>query len=204
MSGSNEHDTFITPQILLKAYSLGLFPMAEKADDPTIFWVEPELRGVMPLDAFHIPRSLKKEVRRGTYDITFNQAFDTVVKACAEPAPGREETWINDPIRLLYNELHEIGNAHSVEAWYEDQLVGGLYGVSLGRAFFGESMFSRRTNASKVALVHLVERLKERGFVLLDTQFTNEHLTQFGTIEIPRAEYEVLLEAALEETAKFN
>jgi leucyl/phenylalanyl-tRNA---protein transferase len=204
MSGSDEHDTFITPQILLKAYSLGLFPMAEKADDPTIFWVEPELRGVMPLDAFHIPRSLKKEVRRGTYDITFNQAFDTVVKACAAPAPGREETWINDPIRLLYNELHEIGHAHSVEAWYEDQLVGGLYGVSLGRAFFGESMFSRRTNASKVALVHLVERLKERGFVLLDTQFTNEHLTQFGTIEIPRAEYEVLLETALEETAKFN
>lgn len=204
MSGSDEHDTFITPQILLKAYSLGLFPMAEKADDPTIFWVEPELRGVMPLDAFHIPRSLKKEVRRGTYDITFNQSFDTVVKACAAPAPGREETWINDPIRLLYNELHEIGHAHSVEAWYEDQLVGGLYGVSLGRAFFGESMFSRRTNASKVALVHLVERLKERGFVLLDTQFTNEHLTQFGTIEIPRAEYEVLLEAALEETAEFN
>ncbi|WP_018687702.1 leucyl/phenylalanyl-tRNA--protein transferase [Ahrensia kielensis] len=204
MSGSDEHDTFITPQILLKAYSLGLFPMAEKADDPTIFWVEPELRGVMPLDAFHIPRSLKKEVRRGTYDITFNQAFDTVVKACAAPAPGREETWINDPIRLLYNELHEIGHAHSVEAWYEDQIVGGLYGVSLGRAFFGESMFSRRTNASKVALVHLVERLKERGFVLLDTQFTNEHLTQFGTIEIPRAEYEILLEAALEETAKFN
>ncbi|WP_026479772.1 leucyl/phenylalanyl-tRNA--protein transferase [Ahrensia sp. 13_GOM-1096m] len=204
MSGSNEHDTFITPQILLKAYSLGLFPMAEKADDPTIFWVEPEFRGVMPLDAFHIPRSLKKEVRRGTYDITVNQAFDTVVKACAEPAPGREETWINDPIRMLYNELHEIGHAHSVEAWYEDQLVGGLYGVSLGRAFFGESMFSRRTNASKVALVHLVERLKERGFVLLDTQFTNEHLTQFGTIEIPRAEYEVLLEAALEETAEFN
>jgi leucyl/phenylalanyl-tRNA--protein transferase len=204
MSGSDEHHTFITPQILLKAYSAGLFPMAEKANDPTIFWVEPELRGVMPLDTFHTPRSLKKEVRRGTYHITFNEAFNNVVKACAAPAPGREETWINEPIRLLYSELHDLGHAHSVEAWYNDELVGGLYGVSLGRAFFGESMFSRRTNASKVALVHLIERLKERGFVLLDTQFTNDHLTQFGTIEVLRAEYEEMLEVALIGTAEFD
>lgn len=204
MSGSDEHYTFITTQILLKAYATGLFPMAEKANDPTIFWVEPELRGIMPLDSFHIPRSLKKEVRRGTYHITFNEAFNNVVKACAAPAPGREETWINEPIRLLYSELHDLGHAHSVEAWYDDELVGGLYGVSLGRAFFGESMFSRRTNASKVALVHLIARLNERGFVLLDTQFTNDHLTQFGTIEVPRAEYEEMLEVALIGTAEFD
>jgi leucyl/phenylalanyl-tRNA--protein transferase len=204
MSGSDEHYTFITPQILLKAYATGLFPMAEKANDPTIYWVEPELRGIMPLDSFHTPRSLKKEVRRGTYQITFNEAFNNVVKACAAPAPGREETWINEPIRLLYSELHDLGHAHSVEAWYNDELVGGLYGVSLGRAFFGESMFSRRTNASKVALVHLIERLNERGFVLLDTQFTNDHLTQFGTIEVPRAEYEKMLEVALIGEAEFD
>lgn len=204
MSGRDEPSTFITPQILLKAYSVGLFPMAEKAKDPTIYWVEPEMRGIMPLDTFHIPRSLKKEVRRGTFDITYNQVFNSVVKLCAAPAPGREETWINEPIRLLYSELHEIGHAHSVEAWYNDQLVGGLYGVSLGRAFFGESMFSRRTNASKVALVHLIERLKERGFVLLDTQFTNDHLTQFGTVEVPREEYEKMLEVALVGTADFD
>ncbi|KPB01676.1 leucyl/phenylalanyl-tRNA--protein transferase [Ahrensia marina] len=204
MSGSDEHYTFITPQILLKAYATGLFPMAEKANDPTIYWVEPELRGIMPLDNFHTPRSLKKEVRRGTYQITFNEAFNNIVKACAAPAPGREETWINEPIRLLYSELHDLGHAHSVEAWYDDELVGGLYGVSLGRAFFGESMFSRRTNASKVALVHLIERLNERGFVLLDTQFTNDHLTQFGTIEVPRAEYEKMLEVALIGEAEFD
>lgn len=204
MSGRDEQATFITPQILLKAYSVGLFPMAEKANDPTIYWVEPELRGIMPLDTFHTPRSLKKEVRRGTYQITFNEAFNNVVKACAAPAPGREETWINEPIRLLYSELHDLGHAHSVEAWYNDELVGGLYGVSLGRAFFGESMFSRRTNASKVALVHLIERLNERGFVLLDTQFTNDHLTQFGTIEVPRAEYEKMLEVALIGEVEFD
>lgn len=204
MTGSYDAHSHITPQILLKAYSVGLFPMAESADDPTIFWVEPEMRGVMPIDEFHVPRSLKKEINKGTYDITYNEAFNAVVKNCAASAKGREETWINDAIRLLYSELADIGHAHSVEAWYGDQLVGGLYGVTLGRAFFGESMFSRRTNASKVALVHLVARLKERGFILLDTQFNTEHLTQFGTKEVPRDDYELLLQEALIGEAEFD
>ncbi len=204
MSGTSSVDSQITPQILLKAYSVGLFPMAESADDPTIYWVEPEMRGVMPIDGFHTPRSLKKALNKGTYDITYNEAFNAVVKNCAASAEGREQTWINDTIRLLYSELHDLGHAHSVEVWYEDQLVGGLYGVSLGRAFFGESMFSRRSNASKVALVHLVERLKERGFVLLDTQFNTEHLTQFGTQDVPRDEYEKMLQVALIGDAQFD
>lgn len=204
MTSSSNAYSHITPQILLKAYSVGLFPMAENADDPTIFWVEPEMRGVMPIEEFHTPRSLQKQINKGIYDITFNEAFNPVVKSCAASAEGREETWINETIRLLYSELHEMNHAHSVEAWYEDQLVGGLYGVTLGRAFFGESMFSRRTNASKVALVHLVERLNERGFILLDTQFNTEHLAQFGTREVPRDEYENLLQEALIGNAEFD
>lgn len=204
MSGTSSVDSQITPQILLKAYSVGLFPMAESADDPTIYWVEPEMRGVMPIDDFHIPRSLKKVLNKRAYDITFNEAFNAVVKNCAASAKGREQTWINETIRLLYSELHDLGHAHSVEVWEEDQLVGGLYGVSLGRAFFGESMFSRRSNASKVALVHLVERLKERGFVLLDTQFNTEHLTQFGTRDVPRDAYEKMLQVALIGEAQFD
>lgn len=204
MTGSHNAYTHITPQILLKAYSVGLFPMAETADDPNVFWVEPEMRGVMPIDGFHISRSLKKQINKGIYDITYNEAFNAVVKSCAAASEGREETWINETIRLLYSELHDIGHAHSVEAWYGDQLVGGLYGVTLGRAFFGESMFSRRSNASKVALVNLVERLKERGFILLDTQFNTEHLTQFGTQEVPRDDYEKLLQEALIGTAEFD
>lgn len=204
MTGSHDAYSHITPQILLKAYSVGLFPMAETAEDPTIFWVEPEMRGVMPIEEFHTPRSLRKQLNKGEYEITFNEAFNAVVKGCAASAEGREQTWINETIRLLYGELHDMEHAHSVEAWYEDQLVGGLYGVTLGRAFFGESMFSRRSNASKVALVHLVERLKERGFILLDTQFNTEHLTQFGTREVPRAEYEKMLEEALIGVANFD
>ncbi len=204
MSGTSSVDSQITPQILLKAYSVGLFPMAESADDATIYWVEPEMRGVMPIDDFHIPRSLKKVLNKRAYDITFNEAFNAVVKNCAASAKGREQTWINETIRLLYSELHDLGHAHSVEVWEEDQLVGGLYGVSLGRAFFGESMFSRRSNASKVALVHLVERLKERGFVLLDTQFNTEHLTQFGTTDVPRDAYEKMLQVALIGEAQFD
>lgn len=204
MTGSHDAYSHITPQILLKAYSVGLFPMAETAEDPTIFWVEPEMRGVMPIEEFHTPRSLRKQLNKGEYEITFNEAFNAVVKGCAASAEGREQTWINETIRLLYGELHDMEHAHSVEAWYEDQLVGGLYGVTLGRAFFGESMFSRRSNASKVALVHLVERLKQRGFILLDTQFNTEHLTQFGTREVPRAEYEKMLEEALIGVANFD
>ena len=194
----------LTPQILLRAYAAGIFPMADDAEDREIFWVQPEQRGVIPLDAFHVPRSLAKTVRRAPYDIRFNAAFPAVIAACAEATPDRQRTWINRTIRDLYIQLHDMGHAHSVEAWDDDQLVGGLYGVSLGRAFFGESMFSRKTDASKICLVHLVERLKERGFVLLDTQFTTEHLMRFGAIDVPQAEYETMLAEALVGEAKFD
>ncbi|MEL6921685.1 MAG: leucyl/phenylalanyl-tRNA--protein transferase [Pseudomonadota bacterium] len=188
----------ITPQVLLKAYSIGLFPMAESADDPTVFWVEPEIRGVIPLDDFHVPRSLAKTVKREPFHVTINYAFPQVIDACAEPAPGREDTWINPLIRRLCRQLYDMGHAHSMEAWDANgELVGGLYGISLGRAFFGESMFSRATDASKICLVHLVERLKARGFVLLDTQFTTDHLERFGAIGVPREEYEMMLQEAL-------
>jgi leucyl/phenylalanyl-tRNA--protein transferase len=188
----------ITPEILLRAYSIGLFPMAESADDPEIFWVEPELRGILPLDDFHVSTSLQKTVRKKPFDIRFDTAFCDVIALCAEPADDRPSTWINGTIRKLYAELHRLGHAHSVEAFEGDELVGGLYGVSLGAAFFGESMFSRRTNASKICLVHLVERLRASGFTLLDTQFTTEHLKTFGAIDIPRDDYAKLLHDAVE------
>lgn len=188
----------ITPQTLLRAYSIGLFPMAESAEDPEIFWVEPEMRGILPLDAFHVSKSLAKTIRKQPFDIRFDTAFERVIALCAEPAEDRPSTWINDTIRELYSDLHRMGHAHSVEAWEGDQLVGGLYGVSLGAAFFGESMFSRRTNASKICLVHLVERLKAKGFILLDTQFTTEHLKTFGAIDIPKDDYLKLLRAAVD------
>ena len=194
----------LTPQILLRAYAAGIFPMADDADDPNIFWVQPDMRGVIPLDSFHVPRSLAKKVRQAPYDIHFNAAFSAVISACAESAENRERTWINRTIRDLYCRLHEMGHAHSVEAWEDGQLVGGLYGVSLGRAFFGESMFSRKTDASKICLVHLVERLKERGFVLLDTQFTTDHLKRFGAIDVPSEDYETMLEEALAGEAQFD
>ncbi|MBX5293162.1 leucyl/phenylalanyl-tRNA--protein transferase [Rhizobium sp. NLR15a] len=198
MAGSRRKSPGITPDILLRAYSIGLFPMAESADDPEIFWVEPELRGVLPLDNFHISKSLAKTVRRKPFDIRFDHAFDQVIAACAEETSGRPSTWINQTIRSLYSTLFEIGHAHTVEAWDGDQLVGGLYGVSLGSAFFGESMFSRRTDASKICLVHLVDRLREKGFTLLDTQFTTQHLKTFGAIDVPKAEYALLLASAME------
>ncbi|SCB56874.1 leucyl/phenylalanyl-tRNA--protein transferase [Rhizobium aethiopicum] len=198
MAGSRRKSPGITPDILLRAYSIGLFPMAESADDPEIFWVEPELRGVLPLDGFHISKSLAKTVRRKPFEIRFDHAFDQVIAACAEETTGRPSTWINQTIRSLYSTLFEIGHAHTVEAWAGDQLVGGLYGVSLGSAFFGESMFSRRTDASKICLVHLVDRLREKGFTLLDTQFTTEHLKTFGAIDVPKAEYALLLASAME------
>lgn len=188
----------ITPEILLRAYSIGLFPMAESADDPEIFWVEPELRGILPLDDFHVSKSLRKTIRQKPFDIRFDTAFCDVIELCAEPADDRPSTWINGTIRQLYAELHRLGHAHSVEAFEGDELVGGLYGVSLGAAFFGESMFSRRTNASKICLVHLVEHLRENGFALLDTQFTTEHLKTFGAIDIPKEEYVKLLHDAVE------
>ncbi|MBY5814428.1 leucyl/phenylalanyl-tRNA--protein transferase [Rhizobium leguminosarum] len=198
MAGSRRKSPGITPDILLRAYSIGLFPMAESADDPEIFWVEPELRGVLPLDHFHVSKSLAKAVRKKPFEIRFDHAFDQVIAACAEETSGRPSTWINRTIRSLYSTLFDMGHAHTVEAWEGDELVGGLYGVSLGSAFFGESMFSRRTDASKICLVHLVDRLRERGFTLLDTQFTTEHLKTFGAIDVPKADYAAILAAAME------
>jgi leucyl/phenylalanyl-tRNA---protein transferase len=187
----------ITPEILLRAYAAGMFPMAESADDPDVFWVQPRTRGVIPLDHFHVSRSLAKTVRQKPFDIRVNTAFDQVMEHCAEATDTRPSTWINPLILSLYKELHRMGYTHSVEAWEGEELVGGLYGVSLGSAFFGESMFSRRTDASKICLVHLVERLRERKFSLLDTQFTTDHLKTFGAIDIPRKDYERLLEEAM-------
>ncbi len=187
----------ITVDILLRAYSIGLFPMADAADDPELFWVEPELRGIIPLNDFHVSKSLAKVIRKKPFDIRFDTDFEGVMAGCAAEADNRPSTWINTTIRRLYTELHEIGHAHSVEAWEGDELVGGLYGVSLGSAFFGESMFSRRTNASKICLVYLVERLREKGFTLLDTQFTTEHLKTFGAIDVPKVEYAKMLDAAM-------
>ncbi|MCY0094687.1 leucyl/phenylalanyl-tRNA--protein transferase [Hoeflea ulvae] len=188
----------ITPDLLLRAYASGLFPMADSADDPEIYWVEPELRGVVPLDQFHIPKRLARKVRQQPFEIRLNTAFDAVVAACAESVETRPSTWINATISGLYSNLHQLGHAHSVEAWHDGKLVGGLYGVSLRRAFFGESMFSRATDASKICLVHLVERLRARKFVLLDTQFTTDHLKRFGAIDVPRHEYAGMLAEALE------
>ncbi|MCM2399961.1 leucyl/phenylalanyl-tRNA--protein transferase [Rhizobium sp. S153] len=198
MAGRRSRDQRITPELLLRAYSIGLFPMSDAADDPEIFWVEPELRGILPLDQFHVSKSLAKAIRQKPFDIRFDTAFDSVIAKCAEEVENRPSTWINETIRELYGALHRLGHAHSVEAWEGDELVGGLYGVSLGSAFFGESMFSRRTNASKICLVHLVERLKARGFTLLDTQFTTEHLKTFGAIDIPKEGYLKLLDKAMQ------
>ncbi|SOE17267.1 leucyl/phenylalanyl-tRNA--protein transferase [Hoeflea halophila] len=188
----------ITPDLLLRAYASGLFPMADSADDPDLFWVEPEVRGLLPLDGFHVPKRLARTVRQAPFEIRINTAFETVVAACAESVENRPSTWINSTITELYSELHRLNHAHSVEAWRDGKLVGGLYGVSLRRAFFGESMFSRATDASKICLVHLVERLCARGFVLLDTQFTTEHLKRFGAIDVPREDYVDLLAEALD------
>lgn len=188
----------LTPQILLKAYSCGLFPMSESADDPELFWVDPEIRGIIPLDQFHIPKSLKKAINRNTFEIKINSDFGAVMRACAEETTDRPTTWINDTILDLYQGLHETGHAHSVEAWQDQKLVGGLYGVSLGSAFFGESMFSRVTDASKICLTYLVKHMIKNDFTLLDTQFTTDHLKRFGAIDIPRDEYGILLSKAME------
>ena len=193
----------ITPEVLLRAYACGIFPMAESADDPTLFWVEPEMRGVLPLDGFRITSRLARTVRSDVFTVTADTAFKAVIAGCAEPQPGREDTWINKRIRDLYAGLHELGHAHSVEAWQNGGLVGGLYGVSLGRAFFGESMFHRVRDASKVALVHLVARLIAGGFELLDTQYVTEHLRSFGAVEIPRRRYTALLDRAIKGQANF-
>ncbi|MEQ1954378.1 leucyl/phenylalanyl-tRNA--protein transferase [Mesorhizobium sp. CN2-181] len=193
----------IPTDLLLKAYATGVFPMAESADDPEVFWVRPEARGIIPLNTFHVSKSLRKTLKQNLFNVSIDTDFPGVIDACAEERDNRHSTWINAPIREAYIELHRIGHAHSVEAWRDGRLVGGLYGVTLGRAFFGESMFSRETDASKICLVHLVERLRERKFTLLDTQFTTEHLKRFGAVDVPRRKYEMLLAEALESTAKF-
>ncbi len=193
----------ITPEVLLKAYACGIFPMAENADDPSLYWIEPDRRGLIPLDGFHLTRRLARTVRSDRFDIHIDRDFEGVMDGCAEPATGRSRTWINRRIRGLYCKLHEIGHCHSIEAYEDGVLAGGLYGVCLGRAFFGESMFHRSRDASKVALVHLVARLKASGFALLDTQFVTDHLKTFGAIEVPRQRYHKLLEAALIGEADF-
>lgn len=193
----------LDPELLLGAYASGVFPMADAAEDTDIFWVRPDSRGIIPLESFHVPSSLARTIRRRQFDIRVNTAFENVIDCCAEYTGERPSTWINSTIHNGYVALHKMGNAHSVEAWSENKLVGGLYGVTLGGVFFGESMFSRKSDASKVCLVHLVERLNARGFTLLDTQFTTEHLIRFGAIDVPRKQYEKLLAAALKGSARF-
>ena len=190
----------LTPELLLHGYSIGIFPMAEHRDDPEIFWVDPRRRGVFPLDGFHISRSLARAMRRTRFTITTNTAFNDVVAGCAD----RADTWINAQIFSLYAQLHTLGHAHALEVWEDDMLVGGVYGVTLGRAFFGESMFSRRDNASKIALACLVDRLNRGGFTLFDTQFLTPHLASLGAQEITRAAYHARLEMALMKTADFT
>ncbi|HEY3637299.1 MAG TPA: leucyl/phenylalanyl-tRNA--protein transferase [Rhizomicrobium sp.] len=196
--------TDINTDLLLRAYAHGVFPMARRRDDEEIYFVSPEERGVIPLDTFHLSRRLARTVRSDRFTVRINTDFPAVIGACAEAAPDREESWINAQIHSLYCRLHEIGHAHSVECWREDRLVGGLYGVSLGGAFFGESMFSRERDASKVALVHLVARLKAGGFTLLDAQFLTDHLAQFGAMAIPRDIYLERLADAITRNANFR
>jgi leucyl/phenylalanyl-tRNA--protein transferase len=190
----------LTPQILLSGYAQGIFPMSESRDDPDVFWVDPRERGIFPLDQFHISRSLARTIRRGAYEIRINSAFEAVLRGCAD----REETWINPTIHALYMALHRMGRAHSLEVWMDGELAGGVYGVTLGRAFFGESMFSYRRDASKIALAYLVDHLVQTGFTLFDTQFITPHLASLGAIEIPRADYQQLLGEALREGAFFD
>ena len=193
----------ITPQILLKAYAAGIFPMAESAEDNALYWVEPEERGIFPLDGLHISRTLRKRIRQRRFDIRIDTAFQDVIAACAEKQPDRKTTWINQRIKSLYGQLYKMGCCHSVECWNGQELVGGLYGVRIGGAFFGESMFSRETDASKVALVHLVARLRAGGFHLLDAQFTTPHLESLGARSISRADYHLLLERSIDQDAHF-
>lgn len=195
----------ITPQVLLKAYAVGIFPMAESADDPSLYWIEPESRGIIPLEGFHIPKRLVRTVASDVFEVRVDNNFQAVIDGCSgKGSRDRPKTWINGRIRRLYSELFAIGHAHTVETWRDGQLVGGLYGVHLGAAFFGESMFSRERDASKVALVHLVARLKSGGFTLLDTQFTTKHLKQFGAVDVDKHTYQRLLEEAVALSADYG
>jgi leucyl/phenylalanyl-tRNA--protein transferase len=193
----------LSPELLLCAYASGVFPMANDRCDPTIHWIEPRRRGILPLDDFHVPRSLGKAIRRGRFEIRVDSAFARVITACAASRPERPRTWLNDELLAMYCTLHEIGYAHSVETWVDNDLVGGLYGISLGAAFFGESMFSHQRDASKVALVELVSRLRAGGYRLLDTQFVTDHLRRFGALEVPRTAYRTMLREAIEAPATF-
>jgi leucyl/phenylalanyl-tRNA--protein transferase len=193
----------LTPELLLTAYARGRFPMAGDRDDPEIHWIEPLRRGVIPLDGFHVPRSLKKLIRQQPFELRIDTAFAEVIDACAEPTPERPRTWLNDELLAIYKAVHHLGHAHSVECWQDGRLAGGLYGIRLGAAFFGESMFSRVRDASKVALIELVARLNAGGFLLLDTQFVTDHLVRFGAVEIPRGEYKRRLAVALARDAQW-
>ncbi|MEP9348066.1 leucyl/phenylalanyl-tRNA--protein transferase [Xanthobacter sp. KR7-225] len=203
MSRLSDQIVEITPDVLLKAYACGIFPMAESAEDPGLYWIEPERRGIIPLDGFRVSSRLARTVRSDKYEIRVDTDFDGVIDGCAEPQDGREKTWINERIRKLYGELFRRGRCHTVEAWRDGQLVGGLYGVRLGGAFFGESMFHRERDASKVALVHLAGRLIAGGFRLLDTQFVTSHLKTFGAVEVSRRQYHRLLDQALQTEGDF-
>jgi len=194
----------ITPQVLLKAYTCGIFPMAESADDPALYWIEPQQRGILPLDRVHVPKRLARTIRQGIFEIRIDTDFEGVLDGCAASRAGRRTTWINRKIRALYRDLYDAGYCHTVEAWSGGRLVGGLYGVALHGAYFGESMFSVERDASKVALVYLCARLIRGGFLLLDTQFVTDHLRQFGTIEIERDQFHARLERALVHEATFH
>lgn len=193
----------ITPELLLRAYAAGIFPMAEGREAPTMYWIDPERRGILPLDSFHVPRRLRRTIRQGIFEVRCDTDFAGVIEGCAEPTAERRDTWINHEIVSLYAALYDRGYVHTVECWRDGELVGGLYGVAIGAAFFGESMFSRARDASKVALVHLAARLVHGHFKLLDSQFTTDHLETFGAIEVPRTRYRQLLADALARAADF-
>ncbi len=194
----------INEETILKSYSLGIFPMSESFDDPNLYWINPKKRGVILINDFKISKNLRKEIRKKKFLITINKDFNGVIKNCAKKTENRPSTWINKEIIKLYSNLHKIGHAHSIEAWHQDKLVGGLYGVSLGSAFFGESMFSIMSNSSKICLVYLLANLKIKKFTLLDTQFVNPHLKKLGAIEISRKKYLKMLGSSLKKSANFN
>lgn len=194
----------ITPQVLLKAYSCGIFPMAESAEDAALYWIEPQHRGILPLDAFHLPRRLARTLRTTDLTVRVDTDYEGVIAGCAASRPGRRSTWINGRIRNLYRELFDLGHCHTVEVWDGTRLVGGLYGVALGGAFFGESMFSYERDTSKIALMYLIARLLAGGFRLLDTQFVTEHLRQFGAVEVERGDFQLLLDDALKVHGEFH
>ncbi|MBD8064723.1 leucyl/phenylalanyl-tRNA--protein transferase [Devosia sp. PTR5] len=204
MTRPDPFDLEITPELIVRAYRAGIFPMAEDAADENLFWVSPEQRGILPLEGFHLSRSLRKAMRRNGWVVRVDTDFPAVIEACASVGEDRDTTWINGTIRRVYGQLFDQGVAHTVEVWHGDDLVGGLYGLAIDGAFFGESMFHRRTDASKIATAHLVERLVAGGFRLLDTQFLTPHLASLGGIEIPRAEYEDRLAAALKVKANWT